>query len=493
MKKIILLLILPLTALLAIDFTMTKEGLFTTTTQSPTSTPTSTPTPSTEPEAENPYLEPVNLPKCDANNPEVQFIRSTADWSKINYSSKRIFCVSPGDYRSLGNIKLTVSGIADKRRYIVLNNENDIHPGKLAEAERFIIDSMKVYGSYWIFDRMAIEHGADYRLRLEEGASFNIINRFYGNDIAGAIVIGHLAHNNTIQNSRFENQRDPGYDGPVAVQIMDWGVKELEVHNTKVINNEFYNQNDGFQIVRTAVDGHTKPWQDVNAEGTILDSNLFHKDVPYMENAIDLKGGSLNPNNPVIISNNVMWGYRKHPDYVSGSYGSGKTAILAHHDPKNIHFINNIIFDSDEAIRAASDGPRSGFSKAFVDSIIENNVFYKCGGNGRYAIFMASSINLHMNNNYYIKSQHDEGYIYANTGTFNNNKVALPYGGNITFDVHPDYPNSSSFQDGMDATQTVSNETLGDFIFTWDKFTNSPQQITLPKVMAPGHEFPKWN
>ena len=61
MKKLILLLLLPLTtAVMAVDYTMTKEGLFANTTaQSPA--PDDTPSPGTEPETNNPYLEPVNL------------------------------------------------------------------------------------------------------------------------------------------------------------------------------------------------------------------------------------------------------------------------------------------------------------------------------------------------------------------------------------------------------------------------------------------------
>ena len=80
MKKIILLLMLPLMILMAIDFTMTQEGLFAeTTTQSPDPTPTPDPTPAPVPGETSSYLEPVNLPECDANNPEVQFIRNNAD------------------------------------------------------------------------------------------------------------------------------------------------------------------------------------------------------------------------------------------------------------------------------------------------------------------------------------------------------------------------------------------------------------------------------
>ncbi len=81
------------------------------------------------------YLEEVNLPKCDASNPEVQFIRSNDDWKTINSSSKRIFCVSPGDYKSLENISITASGTGEKRRYIILNNGNDLHPGQLDKSQ----------------------------------------------------------------------------------------------------------------------------------------------------------------------------------------------------------------------------------------------------------------------------------------------------------------------------------------------------------------------
>ncbi|WP_415407813.1 hypothetical protein ACLHDG_04590 [Sulfurovum sp. CS9] len=466
---------------MAIDFTMTEKGLFAETTTQP-------PDPGTVPGEISSYLEPVNLPKCDANNPEVQFIRNNADWQTINSSSKRIFCVSPGNYKSLGNIKLTANGTAEKRRYIILNNGNDTHPGKLNDSE-LANYKLKFKASYWTVDRCAIINDGGYVVTMETGASYNILNRMYTRDVGSSVSIRDNAHNNTIQNSRFEDQRDPGYDGSVCIQIQAWGTNYFQVHNTKVINNEFYNQNDGFQIVRGAVSNYRTAYQDGNAEGTIVDSNHFYKDVPYMENAIDIKCGSDNPNNPVIISNNYMWGYRQHPDYVPGSYGPGVSAIQGHYSPKNIHIINNVFFDCETAINIGSNGPSTGFDKGFIGSVIKNNLIYDCGGGTRtrYPLKFSSMRDTDMSHNSFVNNHYKYYAFLAFNGAsmqetyFRNNDIC----GESSEWSEEKYINSnhSAFINSLSSNTNCAKIYNKDLVFTADKFTNNPRVITLENAI----------
>lgn len=490
MKKIILLLILPLSLLMAIDFTMTKDGLFAQTT-TPSITPS--PAPSTEPETSNPYLEPVNLPKCDANNPEVQFIRNNADWSKIN-SSKRIFCVSPGDYRSLGSIKLTTSGTATKRRYIVLNNGNDTHPGKLNTDELAIFDLLIDGADYWTIDRYYANRagGADtqggYNVRFKNGASYNIFNRGYMTHF-GSLIIFDLCHNNTVQNSRFSEQNDPGYDGGVAVQIAAWGAKFGQIHNTKVINNEFYNCNDGFQIVRRPLNDGTGKYQDFNAEGTILDSNKFYKDVPYMENAFDLQAGSKNQSNPIIISNNIMEGYKRHPDYVPGPYPAGQSAIMLHYEPHYVRIYDNVFFDCAKSIDTGAGTQSFGFPYAVSESKIYNNIMASCGDKkyGLHPIHASSIRNADFHDNYIINPRNKVAYLHSNktNSFFRNTKVVNPFNGVIEFFVRDGFQNDAQFTTSMGTTVEVDGSAYTDFVYIRDAFTNSPQTITYAKILDP--------
>lgn len=474
MKKLILLLLLPLTTLMAVDYTMTKEGLFANTAaQSPT--PGDTPAPGTGSGKTNPYLEPVNLPKCDANNPEVQFIRTNAEWSNINSSSKRIFCVSPGDYRSLGNIKLTASGTAAKRRYIILNNGNDLHPGKLDISQIAMYSLRFSNADYWVIDRQAfINSNVSTIINFASGSSYNIINRMYTNDIVSSVQIHHMSNNNTIQNSRFENMKGPS-DG-VAIALINWGSDYYEVKNTKIINNEFVDQNDGFQSNRSPKYSSSEgKYQNANVEGTIIDGNDFYVTTgDNLENGVDLKVGSDNPANPIIVTNNRMWGY-------VGPKGEGDTAMVVHYSTKNVKINNNVFFDCKSGFVTGSNGPVSGFSYGIVTGEMTDNLFYNCGATHFPVLTIAGSRDFDAYKNTIIEGKWHYGkFAYNAQATFFRNNTLV----DSTTDVElisnaSDFTNALTSNDweGVRATYTQ------DYIFTTDKFTNKPRVITLPNVL----------
>jgi hypothetical protein len=101
----------------------------------------------------------------------------------------------------------------------------------------------------------------------------------------------------------------------------EWNIDGY-VLNTKILNNEIRNCNDGIMPLRFPSQGHH-----VNYPGTLIDGNHIYVDTDvytdgngkhkadglwaWTENAIDLKAGSDDPDNPMIITNNILWGYRR--------------------------------------------------------------------------------------------------------------------------------------------------------------------------------------
>ena len=196
-----------------------------------------------------------------------------------------------------------------------------------------------------------------------------------------------------------------------------------------------------------------------------------------------------------------MWGYHRYDgDGVDAGhqgaaqwYPASYCAIGAHFSARNIHILNNVMYDSSTAFNSGSDGPRSGFRKGLIDGRVENNIFYDCGQFGRPVMEISSNLDTTFDNNYWVDNTNKEGITHANTGSFVGNKVANPYNESITFEVTAGQTEYGAIAAGIATTTEVSNDTWDDYVYTWGKFTNKPQQITLPKVIAPGKEFPKWN
>lgn len=479
MKKMILLLILPLTALMAIDFTMTEKGLFAETT---TQSPAPDPTPGTVPGETSSYLEPVNLPECDAGNPEVQFIRSNADWSTINSSSKRIFCVSPGDYRSLGNITLTAKGTSEKRRYILLNNGNDTHPGKLDQAKLANLALRFSGSSYWTIDRFAAfnTNVTDAITISGTGSTNNIINRGFTDNYSRAVKIGDRAHNNTIQNCRFQNMKPAAMDDDqVSINLISWGTESFEIKNTKIINNEIVTSNDGIQLTRSPIGGSGDYYQAGNCEGTIIDGNHIWQDHATMagatgEDAIDIKVGSDNPANPILITNNHFWNWDKEQS------GGQSTAIVLHLNPTNVKITNNVFFDSGGAISTGSAG-YPGFHNGMIDGEIAHNLIYNMftGDITQYSIRAASMKRVDIHDNKFINCSSTKGRFYGNyDNSFFRNNIYVNFSGDDIIAVDNDSIFTNSLTSNLPATGYTK-----DYTFVTDKFTNNSRTITLKSAL----------
>lgn len=331
------------------------------------------------------YEEKLTLPSCSHNNTEVYFIESDEDWSKINDLNKSIFCVKPADYSKLGRVVLTASGTAKKKRYILLDNGNNKHPSQLDKKMLAKVGFELQGANYWVIDRMAYwESRTAFIPNILNHSDENIFNRYFIYNVNGGAIVFHPdSDNNTIQNSRIERSDISLYMDRAAIELNNNGQDNISIRNNKIVHNEIVNFVDGIQLVKT---GNSRQ-KFVNYEGTIIDSNHISIDsriytdckgkpkrdgtCAYAENAIDLKGGSLNPQKPIIISNNKMWGFQKS-DKTKSYLDDIGVAIPIHYDVANVVFEKNIFFNTRFAL--VIDAPRDGYAAEKLE--IHDNIFY---------------------------------------------------------------------------------------------------------------------
>ena len=331
------------------------------------------------------------LVSCDNTNPKVQLIQSVEDWGSINSSEKSIFCISPGDYaKNQKVIEITTSGTKENPRYIVLNNGNNLHPVK---QPRETLAKYRLHfkgANYWRVDRQSEWENTKTTSFIKlENSSNNVFTRGLLQDTANGIAIFDKSNNNTIESHHIEKTQwsvdNKVFNDLAAIGLNGWKDGDT-IKNTKLEGNEIINYVDGVQLVRHygGFDKNAK----INFEGTRIENNLMYVTnimysdgngnsnpdglFSFSENAIDLKGGSLNPNNPVVISNNYMWGY-KESDRTGTKLDDPGSAIVTHYAVPNVVIENNEISLSDYGI--ISDGPMQGRSP-FSDTKISQNKFY---------------------------------------------------------------------------------------------------------------------
>jgi len=443
------------------------------------------------------YLEKIILPRCDATNSEVQFIKSKSDWSHINDSNKRIFCVSSGDYTSLANIKITTSGTAEKKRYIILNNGNNIHPGKL-NKEQLANYGLEFYNAdYWVIDRAAsFDIGFTHSFILNRGSSHNTFNRMFTQNIFHTMWIKDNANYNTIQNSRFDGITRSGAEADLAtINHMD-GKNLFVVKGTKAINNEFINVK-AFRLNRFS--GEAGVTQVANFEGIIFDHNTIEftdkirtdckgnyntngNCVGMESGGIGIKSGSNKPEKPIIVTNNILWGggYRSDPTlkYLSNKGGFS----VAYMGAKNIFFQNNVIFDTMFGIIIAD---RYDAQRGTWNVVIKNNIFLRL--TGRSSVFPLSISQAEGADVQHNLIKDSIGAWARVSWNYSNNTFA----NNIA--INPGAPMLSEGNQetiiGLASNKVfMSSDEAGytkDYIFIADKYTNKPRTIRLSNTIRP--------
>jgi len=467
------------------------------------------------------YEEIITFPTKDLGDSEQVEIASDADFTThINDPTKRIFWVAAGAYST---ITLTESGTALAKRYIMLDRTGDTHPGALIAANRAKVRPKIDTGvDYWVIDRMGWWDDLADTQHITIKGSNNIINRNYTENILGSdIAIYPSADDNTIQNCRHHRDDITIKSDRVAYILTDDNnahneSKIVDTKNTKIVNCETYNAVDGVMLYRSAwIDGVTKATSDLNYEGTIVDNNVcyiddtvytdgagnhdINGDYAYAENAMDIKAGSQNVANPVIFSNNKMWGFRQ-ADTTSSSLNDPGSAISVHYNTENLVIDGNIFDDCQIAIDiddpliftyavdgfTLTDNIINGVLKYGVritdcnDIEASGNILANFGVNsgGLYDrwLYLESTTNLNWVDS--IISSVDARDIYDNLTA--GELLTTSFSGNILYDA-----TAGDFTTGFTTAGSDPLATYEDVTFWVDRFTTSPWQKTITKVVAP--------
>ncbi len=260
----------------------------------------------------------------------------------------------------------------------------------------------------------------------------------------------------------------------IAINILDWNVSHFECMGTKIINNEFAECDDGIQISRALFSGTR---QSVDFQGTIIDSNVIYITSAIYgytaENAIDVKGGTSNASNPIIVTNNKIWGYM--------GTGTADSATVFHYTTENLKFNNNILFNNKIGFGTGSSGDAT-YNKGIVGGEVTGNLFYNSGVSPKAAVKAGSSQQLNIHDNTQIDTSYQYGYF---TGLYD----STFYSDNIHVDCTTSHYSdgcSSEFNTSLSSI-IVENRSLytEDIVVDYDVFTQNPKQITLTNAVKP--------
>ncbi|MBN1674623.1 MAG: fibronectin type III domain-containing protein [Kiritimatiellae bacterium] len=461
----------------------------------------------------------MSIPAFDSGNPAHFRITPTNNgWSKINDPAYRRFYVEPGDYRHLGAIPITQTGTESAPRTISLHNGNDLHPGKLPRAEHANVILQFQGVSHWVVDRMSsLDHSDGVGIRVMPVSSDIVFNRLYMTNFHNAVYVlsgtsnVNFTRDITIQNSRFDGMSRRGInDDGVAVFLhgSDWaGFRRVQ--DVHILNNEFINCNDAIQAIRFP---DKEPKQVVDYQGLLIDGNHLYVDSSVYtdgagnpdpdgdwaltENAIDLKGGSQNPANPVVVMNNTMWGWRR-TDTNGGGSGSWGAAVVCHFGVWNVRFSDNLVFDSARGIVFGdkADEPYSGTNVVMSGNILESiGDFWTVTGEpvgGYYSNTKGLSFtgNVLVANNQPVATRwlnhngSEQNMTVAGNTIIGNLKMtgtrsaSTVVTNNLYYGCTPQEPGDGT------VCGSAADARMSDLVFVTDRFSNNPRSITVPGVL----------
>ena len=337
-----------------------------------------------------------------------------------------------------------------------------------------------------------------------KNADHNIINRYFMHNVGSGIYLYPGSDNNTIQNCRIERDDIHLFHDRAAIGLYNDYRNNISIKNTKILNNEVYNFVDGFQTIRQ----NPADTPNDNYEGTIVDYNQFYidetiytdchgnhdpqGDCAYAENAIDLKVGSENSENPVIVTNNIMWGFRKS-DQTNSDLGDPGAIMPIHYNVNHTVIQNNVSFDATVGFSIADPYNENAMRNVSID----DNIFYNID---KYAIYMADSDAIEFKHNLF-KNIHSLTYDawFIGDGTDTNidfsyntiidtaNKSATGHINSLNASNNTYYQSSSGIlQNGSDTLLSEDPSIqYNDFIFMADRYTDHPREMHVPKVVKP--------
>ncbi len=319
------------------------------------------------------YQKEIELPVCDPGNPEVLFISDDSGWKQINTTSYRVFCIKPGNYASVAGIVLKTSGTETLPRVLMLDGSQSANPSLLPDKEQAIISSLKFEKArHWVVKGLSIINTpkGEAVVEFDTGSSYNLLDSMRIEHFQQGIKIDDGAHGNTIQNSLIGDMliRKGGDSVCIGLQGFRTRAATVKILDTKILNNEIYDCNDGIQTIINPAIRYTADFSGLVVDGNDIYltpnsySNCSGKMDPEgacacAENAIDLKSGAEDKSKPVRVINNRLWGWKKTDTRCGGS-GSWGSAISAHFRLKNAEISRNTIFSSSRGI-SITEGPRA--------------------------------------------------------------------------------------------------------------------------------------
>ncbi len=474
------------------------------------------------------YEEEVKIPSYDENNStHVLITESNGNWNStvLNDSGKKHFYIAPGYYDT--RINLTASGTEEDRRTLSLYNGNDEHPASLPDSQVANVWFHLVDASYWIIDRMAnLDRNVNPSMRLQR-SSHNIINRWHGRNMKYGLTIYPFSDFNTVQNSYFNQATSEGIiTDCIGLALANANTQDTVTRGTKVINNDFRNMTDGIQLIKSTYIANGNPsypgtiiydnriWMDEDSysDGNYAEDGFSHDpDSPYMlgENAMDFKAASNEPDAPVLVKSNIMWGYRQADDTTPTNAGGAGTAISITRHSYNLKIDSNIIFDSQNGIGATH--------LYYEGTEFINNILYDIGrlnpptsaypqGRNPYALYISASPDMQApflvkyNNNTFVR-QHLNAVtgggrtvsVHQNAaGSFLENNLFIDtqkMGGRIGNHTRKNnwYYNHTGATLGGEGEvmyATAEEGRMTDYAFVYERFTGKPKQKILKGVIT---------
>ncbi|MEW8026925.1 MAG: right-handed parallel beta-helix repeat-containing protein [Candidatus Thiodiazotropha sp.] len=301
------------------------------------------------------------------------------------------FLVQPGDYTNWGRLwAYEASGLPEHKRVIrYWGPLRDLHPAHRLESgpnyEATISGFSFSDASNWILHGLTVRHpshshpvgfiGFSGSIKKTKGSYDVIVDSMLIENSVGYGIRISGGSRNCVQNSIIRNSKVGKADRP-GIQIKPFGntIDDPTVNN-RIINNEIYNFGDSIAITSLTAQNPG------NVDGTIIDENDFYLTPDYIsnledgrsgctENGIDIKVGSDDSSNPVLIKNNRIWGTR----FIRLCGGTGD-GIVVHQQAKNIEIRQNIIFDLPVGLTVKifpdNDPPLTS-----RNILIERNLFY---------------------------------------------------------------------------------------------------------------------
>lgn len=294
----------------------------------------------------------------------------------LNDTSRRVFCVRPGDYRAAGQLLLTSSGNIAARRILRFDTPNPSETA-IQRSERAIFESIQINRArWWVIQGLTILPRDETRPSyiLISGGDRNVID---GNLIDGiehwnagsAIGVkiqgtgGDPSVYNTVQRNVIRNG-DQSWNASDYTGVAIAAAREIgEANDYNVVaDNEIIDWGDG-----VAISGLTKDCSEPEVQhGTIVDGNDIYitaaKRVDCTTGARDPNGqcscaenGVDNKSNPgpdpadwTRVTNNRTWGFRPTTDAVAcgGSGSNGQAISSGSNCVGHVLVANNVVSDA---------------------------------------------------------------------------------------------------------------------------------------------------